>query len=134
MQLLFPMFPRGGPGLGLLLLRISVAAIFTLNVTNHFGLSPRFSWVVVSLILPISISICIGFFTPVVSVIAFVAAAVNLFLGTQGGSTIHIGVLSAAAALIFLGPGAYSVDAKLFGLRVTEFPPRKDTNRLQIFI
>ena len=128
------MFPRGGPGLGLLLLRISVAAIFTLNITNRFGLSPRFSWVVVALILLISISICIGFLTPFVSVIAFVAAAVHLLLGAQAGNLFNIGVLNAAAALIFLGPGAYSVDAKLFGLRVTVFPPRKDTNRLQIFI
>ena len=134
MQRLFPMFPRGGPGLGLLLLRISVAAIFMLNITNRFGLSSRFSGVVVALILLISISLCIGFLTPFLSVIAFVTAAVNLLLGAQVGPIIIIGILSAAAALIFLGPGAYSVDAKLFGLRVTVFPRRKDTNRLQIFI
>lgn len=134
MQRLFPMFPRGGPGLGLLLLRISVAAVFTLNVTNRFGLSSRFSWLVVSLILLISFSLCIGFLTPFVSVIALVAAAVNLLFGAQAESLINIGVLNAAAALIFLGPGAYSVDAKLFGLRITVFPPRKDTNRRQLCI
>jgi hypothetical protein len=32
-----------------------------------------------------------------------------------------------SAALLFLGPGAYSVDATLFGLRVTVVP-RKDKN------
>ena len=117
------MFPRGAPGVGLLLLRISVAAIFTLlNVTNSFALSSRFSWLVVSLTLLIAISLCIGFLTPFVSVIAFVAAAVNLLLGAQTGNLFNIGILTAAAALIFLGPGAYSVDGKMFGLRVTVIP------------
>ena len=31
-----------------------------------------------------------------------------------------------SAALFFLGPGAYSIDAKLFGLQVTVVPPRKN--------
>lgn len=126
------MFPRGGPGLGLLLLRISVAAIFVFNVTNRFGLSPRFSWLVVSLVLPISISLCLGFLTPVVSAIALVAAALNLLLGAQAGNLFNVGVLNGALALIFLGPGAYSVDAKLFGLRVTVMQRRKDRNRRQL--
>ena len=128
------MFPRGGPGLGLLLLRISVAAIFTLNAASSFGLSSRLSWLVVSLTVLISISLCVGFLTPFLSVIAFVAAALNLLLGAQTGNLFNTSILTAAAALVFLGPGAYSVDAKLFGLRITVFPSRKNTNPPQLCI
>ncbi len=39
---------------------------------------------------------------------------------------VYIFQVLASAALFFLGPGAYSVDARLFGLRVTVVPPRKD--------
>jgi len=121
------MFPRGGPGMGLLLLRIATAAMFALNVTHHFLLSsPTLYWVVVSLIALISLSLCIGFLTPVLAVVACTAAVANLLLADQPGNVVYIFRILTAAALFFLGPGAYSLDAKLFGLRVTVIPPRKN--------
>ena len=120
------MFPHGGPGLGLLLLRIATAAMFVLNVTHHFNFSsPLLHWLVIALIVLISFSLCIGFLTPILSVIACVTAVANLFLVDQGNVVYVLRILT-SGALIFLGPGAYSVDAKLFGLRVTVVPPRKD--------
>ena len=127
MQRLFPMFPRGGPGMGLLLLRTATAAMFALNITHHFLLSsPTFYCVVVSLIALISLLLCIGFLTPVFAAIAAAAAVANLFLADQPGNVVYILRILTSAALFFLGPGAYSVDAKLFGLRVTVIPPRKN--------
>ena len=125
MQRLYSMFPRGGPGLGLLLLRMATAAMFVLNVTHRFNFSsPALYWAVVSLIAMISFSLCLGFLTPVLAVVACATAVANLFF--QPSNFVYIFRMLTSAALMFLGPGAYSVDARLFGLRVTIVPPRKN--------
>jgi uncharacterized membrane protein YphA (DoxX/SURF4 family) len=135
MQRLYSMFPHGGPGLGLLLLRTATAAMFALNVTHHFNFSsPALHWAVVSLIAVISFLLCLGFLTPILAVIACVTAVANLFLADQPGNVVYLLRILTAAALFFLGPGAYSVDAKLFGLRVTVVPPRRDKNPPQLCI
>lgn len=121
------MFPRGGPGVGLLFLRIATAAMFALNVTHPFLRSSlTLYWVAVSLIALITLSLCIGFLTPFLAGIACAAAVANLFLADQPGNAVYILRILIAAALFFLGPGAYSLDARLFGLRVTVVAPRKN--------
>lgn len=133
MQRLYSMFPQGGPGLGLLLLRTATAAMFALNLTHRFNFSSAtLHWLVLSLIALVSFLLCIGFLTPIVASIACIAAVANLFLDDQ--SFVYVLRILTAAALIFLGPGAYSVDAKLFGLRVTVIPPRKEKNQQQFCI
>ena len=127
MQRLYSMFPQGGPGVGLLLLRIATAAMFALNITHRFNFSsPALYWAVLSIIVVISLSLCLGFLTPILAVIAGVTAVANLFLADQSGNVVYVLRILTAGALFFLGPGAYSVDAKLFGLRVTIVPPRKN--------
>jgi hypothetical protein len=118
------MFPQGGPGLALLLLRISVAAIYYINVRNWFGVSSNGLFIVATLL--ISISLIIGFLTPYLSVIACASAVANLLIAPHSGNLIYIFSPFDAAALALLGPGAYSVDARLFGRRVTVIPPRRD--------
>ena len=121
------MFPQGGPGIGLLLLRISAAGLFALNLTSRFNF-PSLNWVLISLISLISLGLLLGFLTPILSVIACLAAGANLLLADQAIETVYILRILLSASLFFLGPGAYSVDARLFGLRVTVVPPRKDKN------
>ena len=124
------MFPQGGPGVALLLLRISVATAFLMNLTNHYGTSSTpLLFALVSAICLVSLSLSLGFLTPLLSVIACVAAGANLLSGFNSSNLIHLCTMVDGAALALLGPGAYSVDAKLFGRRVTVVPPRKDTNR-----
>lgn len=123
------MFPQGGPGFGLLLLRIATAAMFALNVTHRFHFSsPLLYWAVVSFIVLTSIALCIGFLTPILSVIVCAVAVANLFLADESIDAVYILAILTSAALFFLGPGAYSVDAKLFGLQVTVVPPRKSSS------
>lgn len=119
------MFPQGGPGIGLLLLRIAAAGMFALNLMHRFDL-PSLHWFLLSLIGLISLGLILGFLTPILSIIACLAAGANLLLTTQPIDVVYILRILMSAALFFLGPGAYSVDARLFGLRVTVVPPRKD--------
>jgi len=124
------MFPPGGPGIGLLLLRISVAATFVLILANRADLSTiHLIFVIATLI---ALALTIGFLTPYLSFVVCVYALVNLF-----GASSHLdelllaSLMLSAAALALLGPGAYSIDARLFGRRVVVVPPQRDTDRMQ---
>src|SRR5689334_12371371 len=120
------MFRQGGPGVALLLLRISVAAVFIAHAASHPSVSSL--RVLFACVVLASASLSAGFLTPYLSVIACAAAAANLLLGPGTGELIHITPVIDAAALALLGPGAYSVDARLFGRRVTVISTGKKTD------
>ena len=127
MQRLFSMFPQGAPGFALLLLRISVATIFLTSIADQSLVSSV--PLVCAGVLLISASLSIGFLTPYLSVVSFVSGVAILLLNPHSYSVVEVALLFNAAALALLGPGAYSVDARLFGLRVTVLRPGKDPNR-----
>jgi len=123
------MFPQGGPGLGLLLLRVAAAGMFALNLTHRFNVSSNaLQWFLVFSISLISIGLLLGFLTPILTIIACLAAIANLLLADQPIDVVYVLRTLTSAALVLLGPGAYSVDARLFGLRVTVVPPRRERN------
>jgi uncharacterized membrane protein YphA (DoxX/SURF4 family) len=116
------MFPQGGPGVALLLLRISVVAFLIIVALNHNGPFYRFVLAAISLI---SISLLIGFLTPFCSGIAVALVIGKMVMNPQAGSVVAVIAIANAVALALLGPGAYSLDSKLFGRRVTTFHPRR---------
>jgi len=104
--------------------------MFALNLTHRFEFSSNIlQWSVVSLIILISLCLLLGFLTSILTIIVCLAAAVNLITG-HSIDVVYVLRILTSAALFFLGPGAYSVDARLFGLRVTVVPPRKDNSRV----
>jgi hypothetical protein len=123
-QRLFSMFPPGGPGIGLLLLRISVAGALVVTGVNRSGVS-SFFWVAALLI---ALSLTAGFLTQYLSLIACVSGIV-IFVAR----TLHLDLILAllilnASALALVGPGAYSIDARLFGRRVVVVPRQKSVD------
>lgn len=104
--------------------------MFALNVANRFPFSSTaVSRVVLIFTALIVVALCIGFLTPLLAGIACTVAIVNMFLSEQTIDVVYVIRILTSASLIFLGPGAYSVDAKLFGLQVTVVPPRRVIRR-----
>ena len=114
MQRLFSTFANGWPGIGLLIQRL-----FTGIALLHNGVvqleTPRGG-----LIIPdttgavLGLFILLGLWTPLTGTLV---AAVELWIIVAGGANIWISLTLAVfgATLAVIGPGAWSVDARLFG-------------------
>jgi uncharacterized membrane protein YphA (DoxX/SURF4 family) len=116
LQKLFSAFPAGWPGVGLLLLRILVGVTLiaqTVTQVRSSGLSAQ-GWVLAALLILGASCLLVGFVTPVVAILIALASLANT---TQELDTV---VLSIAIAL--LGPGAFSIDARMFGRREILIP------------
>jgi hypothetical protein len=122
-QKLFSMFPAGLPGLALLLLRLSVAALLFIDQAGNL-LLPAPAWLlIVSMVAALAVSL--GFLTPLFAVLSGLAKIVALAGLAQILAPLVVLALLLAAALAMLGPGAYSLDAKMFGRRVVLLPPQR---------
>lgn len=119
------MFPQGGPGVALLLLRISVVAFLIILAVNYDGPFRRLVFVGVWLI---SFSLLIGFLTPFLCVTGAALVTANMIIAHQASSVVCVIAIVNAVALALLGPGAYSLDSKLFGRRVTIVRPGNKSN------
>lgn len=101
MQRLFVMFPDRGPGIGLLWLRLCLsAALFTPGMQAG-GWSALCLLAVLMLVL--------GALTPLAALMAVVGMFAQQTPWPQAVLPL---------ALLMLGPGAYSLDARLFGRRL----------------
>jgi hypothetical protein len=124
---LFSIFPTGAPGIALLILRFSLAGA-VLDSCFDVLKSSVFPWMCLALAAAGAL-LCLGFLTPVVSVVACAFEMTALLLAGQAdGRFIALSSLN-AIAIALLGPGAYSVDARLFGRREIVFPSEEKDDR-----
>jgi uncharacterized membrane protein YphA (DoxX/SURF4 family) len=131
LQRTFSGFPTGCPGVSLLLLRLvvglaAVSQALLLITTNHESVSTGVTFAAL-LVFVTGSALIIGFMTPIVSVLLSASGLlltvkwsfpVHLFLFDSGMARLEFTVMS--AALICLGPGAASLDARLYGRREIE--------------
>jgi len=120
LQRLFSTFPNGWPGFGLLLLRLGVGiALIYLGINRFFG----------TLGAPITVArdlaeaaggifLLAGLWTPVMGALValdelWIAFSLNSAQPDSRLISIFLAVLTAGVAM--LGPGAWSIDARLFG-------------------
>jgi hypothetical protein len=112
-QRLFSSFPDSWPGAALLLLRlcVSTAIVFHgLHSGIHTDAAPLLiaaAWISAALIL-------IGLWTPIAAGVAAVTEAAGALAGAPEFLT-HMLVTVIAVSLVLLGPGAWSIDAFLYG-------------------
>jgi len=113
-QRLFSSFPDSWPGTALLLLRLCVSTAIVFH-GMHSGIQAgealciliAAAWTSAALIL-------IGLWTPIVGGVAAVTEVAEALAGARGLLT-HIFVIAIAASVVLLGPGAWSIDAYLYG-------------------
>ena len=126
---LFPAFPDGCPGLGLLLLRVAVGVIAITQGAVHLADASSVtlaSSITSCLTIASGAAVLVGFFTPCTGGVLALTGVLLWFQVRPEGRlldrTSALLIVIDAAAIAFLGPGAFSVDARLFGRREILFP------------
>jgi putative oxidoreductase len=122
-QRLFSTFPDGWPGTGLLFLRL----IAVIPSVQH-GIAGVVTAPPPALIAQLAAAcaaalLLFGFCTPVAGVSMALAQLSLAFLHSHD-PWIHILLAALGVALAMLGPGAWSVDARLFGRKRIQIPRR----------
>jgi putative oxidoreductase len=127
-QRIFSSFADGWPGVGLLLLRLLTGAALI-----HFGIAgirdapPLTTVVLQSIGIGAGILLLIGLWTPVTGALAAIATvwiALSRYVSHSGDPWIAITPVVLSAVLAMVGPGAWSIDARLFGRRRIDVPER----------
>jgi uncharacterized membrane protein YphA (DoxX/SURF4 family) len=133
LQRLFSTFPGGRPGLGLLLLRTALgftaaaAGVFTFAIVS---VARAESWLLGGVLLVSGVALAVGLLTPAAAVLVAVcfAGIAASWLPAPGWSlqdtgTVAGAMIVCAIAISLLGPGAFSLDGRLFGRREIVIPP-----------
>ena len=108
------MFPGGWPGAGLLVLRLAAAIPliiggFAVRDAPQLGLHAMyFASIGVGMLL------LAGLWTPVAGALQAIIE-IWIFFSRGDGANVHLLLAALGVSLVMLGPGAWSVDARLFG-------------------
>jgi hypothetical protein len=115
MQRLFTMFPLGPAGIALFLLRLSAAAMLLMMVFPG-GEVTSSQWAFAGLAV-LAGCLVLGAFTPLLCALGCCLEIAALFSLRGVNAFYMLFSIVDTAALGLLGPGGYSLDARLFGRR-----------------
>jgi len=122
LQRLFSTFAEGWPGAGLLLQRTLTSAILIYYGASHLLENARLASNIPYAIAAIAgVFLFLGLWTPVAGItISAVGVWIFFLCSAHSLTAIVVAVLGASAAMI--GPGMWSVDAKLYGRKHLQDP------------
>ncbi len=115
MRRLFSSFARGWPGIGLLLLRIVSGGFLIVDGVEKCRTGQPIGWLIAGLFVIVDGALlATGLWTPVAGPLVIVLSMWAILVQHQDPRS---GILLAAigAAMALVGPGALSLDARLFG-------------------
>jgi uncharacterized membrane protein YphA (DoxX/SURF4 family) len=120
LQRLFSTFPDGWPGFGLLLLRLGGGiALICLGISGFLATVGEPVGMVRDLVEVVGGTLLLaGLWTPVTGTFVAIddlSIAFSVHPSPQDGQWIHILLAVLTAGVAMLGPGAWSIDARLFG-------------------
>jgi putative oxidoreductase len=121
LQRFFSTFPNGWPGTGLLLLRL--AAGLPLIVRGLLAAQRMFdpgAFVLPGIALVVGIFLLLGLWTPFSGLSALCIDLLKM-ISRDGDEAYHMHMAALALSLVMLGPGAWSIDARLFGRKRIDF-------------
>jgi len=124
-QRLFSVFPDGWPGISILFLRFGAGIPLVYDgITRLFAVPQFIPFMRELLAVGAGMLLLAGLWTPVSGTLA---AILQLWIVFSGADHLRAALLLAAlgAALAMLGPGAWSVDAHLFGRKRIDIPNRR---------
>lgn len=120
--------PDGAAGIALVLLRLAFAWIAIVAIACHpfAPVSPNASMVVAG---TFALALALGVGTRIVAFVLALAAVATAFMTDSHMALTMMARACGCAALGLLGPGAYSIDANVFGRRVIRLEPRVPDRR-----
>ncbi len=129
MRRLYSTFAGGWPGAGLLLMRVVVGSALVVRAgLRLWSDSPPMNVTIPAvLLIGAGTLLIVGLWTPIVG--TFIALIeIWKMLTVAGDKSVWLLLGTAAVALAMLGPGLWSIDARLFGWKRIEAPPRKTSS------
>jgi len=122
---LYSTFAGGSPGIGLMLMRLMLGFVLVSNADSVLLSSPAIPMTILSVLMAAAaILLIIGLFTPIMGTLVALIESFRL-VTLPADWLLCLLVATSGAALAMLGPGLWSVDARLFGWKRIEPTPRK---------
>ena len=117
------MFPGGWPGIGLLLLRVTAALPLLIGGSSAFWGMPHGGLYARIIAIGVGSLLLAGLWTPIAGVLQAIIELWIVF--TSGDAAVaHLLLAVLGVSLAMLGPGARSVDARLFGRKLIDIRGR----------
>ena len=128
MRRLYSTFAGGWPGMGLLLMRSVIGCVLVVRASLRLWGDPPPNITITAVILLVAgFLLVLGLWTPIVGTSVAVIEVWKI-LTQPGDRWLWLLLGTASVALAMLGPGRWSIDARLFGWKRVEAPLRKPSS------
>ena len=124
MQRLFSFFPAGMAGAALVVLRFVVAIVIIVETCKRSIVGAAVP--IDAFVVLVGLCLFLGFLTPYCAALSCLIELILLMSSAVPDRFELAMAASTAAVAAVLGPGAYSLDARLFGRKLIKIPPGRN--------